>query len=226
MQQFVYIILKGIKVVIVHSQSHKHLSIDQNPFDCTETGDPRAVCYIQAMGLLLVSFASGNIGFLSLPQNQFNLADIHTSFQFEIISLIGGRGTHLCSLGVKGYFLCMEVVTVDESTNDLWCGCNNNTIVILPLSSLSVERTPVISQTIRNVSGSVNTSCKVLQLKMVDTRNLQVVCALLDIGMIVCYDVVIKDCLRRIPAPTGKQTILYKRVFYYNKMHSYMTVIL
>ena len=215
-----YIILKGVKVVVVHSHTHEHLSIDQNPFNSTVTGGPYAVCFIQNMGLLLVAFTSGSIGVLSLPQNQFNSADIQTSFQYEILSSIGGKGAHLCSLDVKGYFLCMEAVTVDASTNELWCGCNNNTIVILSLPSLSVGSTPVISQTIRNVSGSVNTSCKVLQLEMVDTHNLHTVCALLDVGIIVCYDAVVKDCLRRIQTPTGKQIILHKKVAIFILLYS------
>ena len=198
-----YIILKGVKIVIVHSQTHEQLSV-QNPFGSNVSGDPHAVCCIQEKDLLLVAFSSGDIGILALSQNQFNLTALHSAFEYEIISSIGRKGTHLFSLGVEGHFLCMEVVTVDESTNDLWCGCNNNTIVVMSLSSLSVERTPVISQTIRNVSGSAHISCKILQLKIVDTLNLQLVCALLDVGVVVCYDAVLKDCLKRIPTSTGK----------------------
>ena len=198
--------LKGIKIVIVHSQSHEHLSTDQNPFNSssTVTGDPCAVCCIEEMNLIFVAFTSGDIGILSLPENQFNLTALQSSFEYEIISSIGRRGTYLCSLGVESHFLCMEVVATDESTNELWCGCNNNTIVILSLQSLSVERIPVVSQTIRNVSGSPHISCKILQLKMVNTLNLQLVCVLLDGGIIVCYDATLKDCLKRIPTSTGK----------------------
>ena len=77
-------------------------------------------------------------------------------------------------------------------------------IVILLLKSLSIVKTPKITQTIRDVSGSAHVSYKVVQLKMVDTLNLQLVCALLDVGVVVCYDAGLKDCLKRIPCSTHR----------------------
>ena len=192
--------------MIVHSQTHEQLTVDQNPFN-TVAGNPCAICCIPDVNLLFVAFTSGDIGIVSLPENQFNLTELNSSFEYEIISSIGKRGTHLCSLGIEGHFLCMEVVTIDENTNDIWCGCNDNTIVILSLQSLSVVKTPKVAQTIRNISGSAHISCKVLQLKMINTLNLQLVCALLDVGVVVCYDAGLKDCLKRIPAPTGMQPV-------------------
>ena len=189
--------------MIVHSQTHEQLTMDHNPFNNTVTGDPCAVCCIQDMNLLFVAFTSGDIGILSLPQNQFNLTELNSSFEYEIISSIEKRGTHLCSLGIEGSFLCMETVSTEENSTEIWCGCNNNTIVILSLQSPSVERTPKVTQTITNVSGSAHISCKVLQLKMVNTLNLQLVCALLDVGAVVCYDASLNDCLQRVPAATG-----------------------
>ena len=214
MQQFVYIILEGVTIVIVHSQTHEQLTMDRNPFN-TVAGSPCATCCIQDMNLLLVAFSSGNIGILSLPENQFNLTELNSSFEYEIISSIGKRGSDLYSLGIEGHFVCMEVVTVDENTNDMWCGCNDNTIVILSLQSLSVVKTPKVAQTIRNVSGSAHVSCKVLQLKTVNTLNLQLVCTLLDVGVVVCYDAGLKDCLKRIPSPTGKHACnLYTSILF------------
>ena len=192
------IVVEGVNIAIVHSQTFEQLTIDHNPFNSTVTGDPCAVYCIQEMSLLLVAFTGGDIGVLSLPQNQFNF------HSYEIISSVGGRDIKLCSLGIEGHFISMEMVTIDESTNkELWCGCENNTIVILLLSSLSVEKTPAVSQTIRNVSGAAHIPCKVLQLKVVNTFNIQLVCALLDTGTVVCYDTALKDCLKRIPTSTG-----------------------
>lgn len=192
MQHCVYIILEGVKIALVHSQTYEQLIVDQNPFNTTVTGNPSAICCIQEMSLLLVAFTSGDIGTFSLQQSQFD---------FHSVTSIGSRGTHLYSLGIEGHFVCMEVMSMDESTNELWCGCNNNTIVIL--KSLSVEKSPVVSQTIKNISGPALTSCSVLQLRMVNVLNLQLVCALLDIGIVVCYDAALKDCLKRIQTSTG-----------------------
>lgn len=207
MQKFVFIILEGVKIAIVHSQTFEQLTVDQNPFNSTVTGNPSAFCCIQEMSLLLVAFTSGNIGVLSLPQNQYN---IYSSFQFEILYSADNKSTYLHSsvhpLDIKGYFVCMEEVTIDESTNELWCGCNNNTIVILEsLKSLA----PFVSYTIKNVSGSTHIPCKVLQLKMVNTLNLQFVCALLDVdvGIVVWYDAVSKNQIKKIALSTGKHVI-------------------
>ena len=200
--------MEGVKIVIVHSQTLEQLSVDENPFNTAVTGNPCSICCIQELNLLIIAFTSGDIGILLLPQNKFNLMESRSSFVYEVIFSTGRRNTHLYSLGVKGHFLCMEAVTIDENTNELWCGCNDNTIVILSLESLSAEKAPVISQTIRNVSGSAHISCKVLQLKMIETLNLQLVCALLDVGIVVCYDVALKDCLKKIPASTGKHYVL------------------
>ena len=197
-----YIVLEGVKIVTVHSQTHERLTMDCNLFN-TMTGNPCATCCIQDMNLLLVAFTRGNIGILRpFPQNQFSSMEISSSFQYGIISSIERKcpQAQLCCLGIKGHFLCMEVITTDESTNDIWCGCNNNTIVVL---SLTAEKTLVVSQTIKNASGSAKMSCKVLQLKMVKTLDLQLVCGLLDNGSIVCYDAGSKDCLNRISAYTG-----------------------
>ena len=193
--------------MIVHALTHKQLTVYQNPFN-TVAGNPCASCCIQDMNLLLVAFTSGDVGVLSLPENQFNLTELNSSFEYEILASIGKRDTHLCSFGIEGHFLSMEVVIVDENTSDIWCGCDNNTIVILSLKSLSVVKTLKIIQTFKNVSGSAHVSCKVLQLKMVNTLNIQIVCALLDVGVVVCYDADLKDCLKRIPTPTGKHTQL------------------
>ena len=193
-----YIILKGIKIVMVHSQTHKELKVNHYPFDSTVTGDPSAICCIQEKSLLLVAFSCGDIGILSLSQNQFNLTALRLAFEYDSIEK---KSTQSYSRGVEGHVLCMEVVTVDKSTKDLWCGCNNNTIVILFLQSLSVEGTPMMSHTIYNVCGSAYTSCKVLQLKMINT---QLVVALLDVGIVVCYNAVFKKCLKSISTSTGK----------------------
>ena len=200
MQQFVYIILEGVKVVIMHSQTHEQFTMDHNPLNIV-AGNPCATCCIQDMNLLLVAFSSGDIGILSLPQNQFSSMEISSAIRYGSIER---KYAQLCYLGVKGYFLCMEVITVDESTNDIWCGCNNNTIVVL---SLTAEKTLVVSQTIKNVSGSAEMPCKVQQLKTVKMLNIQLVCCLLDNGSIVCYDAGSKECLKRISACTGKLII-------------------
>ena len=198
--------------MIVHALTHEQLTVYQNLFN-TVAGNPCATCCIQDMNLLFVAFTSGDVGVLSLPENKFNLTELNSSFEYEIISSIGKRDIQLCSLGIKGHFLSMEVVAVDENINDIWCGCDNNTIVVLSLKSLSVVKTPKITQTIRDVSGSAHVSCKVLQLKMVNTLNLQLVCALLDVGVVVCYDAGLKDCLKRIPAPTGKYATCIQVVY-------------
>ena len=112
------------------------------------------------------------------------------------------RSAHFRSLGVEGHFTCMEVVTIDESKTELWCGCDNNTIITLSLKSVLMKTTPKDHQTIKNVSGSAHG--RVLQLKMVKCLNLQLVYTLLDTGTVVCYDAVLKDCLKRIPTSTGK----------------------
>ena len=203
-----YLVLEGTKVVTVNSQIHEQLNVDHNPFNNTSTVNPCAVCCVQDMNLLLVALTSGDIGIVSFPHNQFDSLEIDSSFEYAIISSIGRRSTRLCSLGIESHILCMEMVTIDENNIDIWCGCSNNTIAVLSLQSLSTEETPKITQIIRNVSGSAHVSCKVLQLKTVNLLNLQLVCALLDIGVVVCYDTGLKDCLKRMPAPTGKHAVM------------------
>ena len=196
MQQFVYIILEGATIVIVHALTHEQLAIDRNPLNIAAR-NPCAICCCQDMKLLLVAFTSGVIRTLSCSQNQGSMET--SSFRYEIISAIERK-----------WFLCMEVITIDENTNEIWCGCNNNAIVIL---SLMAEKTPAISQTIKNISGSDKMSCKVLQLKIFRILDLhdQLVCGLLDNGSIVCYNAGSKVCLKRISADsayTGKHTNL------------------
>ena len=187
--------------MIVHALTHEQLAIDHNPFNIAAR-NPCAICCIQHMNLLLVAFTSGVIRTLSCSRNQFGSMEISSSFQYEIISAIER----------KCIFLCMEVITI-ENTNEIWCGCNNNAIVIL---SLMAEKTPAVSQTIKNISGSDKMSCKVLQLKIFGTLDLQLACGLLDNGSIVCYNAGSKVCLKRISdsAYTGKHTIYIATILY------------
>lgn len=192
MQQFVYIILQGIKIAVVNSQTFKQ---DRNPFNSTVTGSSTAICCIQDPNLIVLAFSSGEIEILSHSQNQLNLT-----------TNLGKRTCPVC-FEMKVYFLCMEVV---KNTKELWCGCNNNSIVVLHLNSLIAGDSLIVSQTFENVSGLVDTSCKVLQLKMVDKPNSVLVCALLEYGTVTCYDAVSKTFFKRVSiTPTGSLHTLY-----------------
>ena len=190
--------------MMVHSQTYVKLNVDQNTFSDITTRNPCGVCYIQNMNRLLVAFTNGDIGIVSVPENQFNLMAVESSFQYGIISSTERRQAQMFHLGVKSHFICMEVVAIDESANDIWCGSHNNTIVILSLSAAQLA--PVVSQTIKQVSGSVHVPCEVVQLKMIKTLHRELVCGLLNIGNIVCYDAGSKVLLKRVSAYRGKHT--------------------
>ena len=198
----VYVIQEGMIIDVVHSQSYTHLQTIENPFTDVPTGDlsPCNVSYIHTLNILLVLFTNGYIGTLSLPGDSFDFTELTSEFQYQVISSVGRKGTQLYSVGTDHHFLSMEIVVSNDSENDchVWCGCDNS-IIIISLKSLVAEGS-LVSHTISNISDK---SCKVVQLNSVNTFHLQLVCVLLDIGCIVCYDADTRDCLSHIPASTG-----------------------
>lgn len=203
----VYIIQEGMTIDIVHAQSYVHLQSIESPFTGGAShGDliPCEVSYIQSLNILLVLFKNGHIGTLSLPSNSLELTEVTSGFQYQVISCITKKDVKLLLLGIDRHFLCMELVTSNDKDNEkceVWCGCDNSSIIITSLKSLVGEES-LQSHTISNIADS---ACKVIQLKTVSTFYLQVVCALLDIGNIYCYDADTRDCLTCIPASTGNQ---------------------
>lgn len=198
----VYVIQEGMIIDVVHSQSYSHLQTIENPFTDVPAGDlsPCSVSYIQTLNILLVLFINGHIGTLSLPGDSFDFTELTSEFQYQVISSVGRKGAQLYSVGVDRHFLSMEIVASNDSDNDchVWCGCDNS-IIIISLKSL-VAKGNLVSHTISNISDK---SCKVVQLKSVNAFHLQLVCVLLDIGCIVCYDADTRDCLSHIPVSTG-----------------------
>jgi len=203
----VYVILEGLKVATIHCQTFEQLDMTDNPFNTTITEDLCSVCYVEKLHALLMVFAGGSIGVFPLPHsNGFNLTELTSQFQYRVISSIGKKGAHMHYLNVNCHFLCMEQVTVNGDTDKLWFGCDNDTIITLPLKVLVTEATPEIWSPIRNISG--NSDCKVIQLKSVEVFKRQLVYALLDVGVVMCYDVSVAvqdwQCLKQIPIPTGE----------------------
>lgn len=195
----------------IHSQTFEQLDMVDNPFSTAITSDLCAACYIDKLHVLLVAFKCGNIGILRLPHNGFNLTELTSQFQYEVISSIGKKCAQVHHLNIDCHFICMEQVVVNGDTDELWFGCDNDTIVTLPLEVLMTESTPEVHSPIRNVSGNSNCPCKVVQLKSVEMFRRQLVYALLDVGMVVCYDVSVAvqnwQCLKQIPIPKGIVTI-------------------
>jgi len=176
-----------------------------NPFNTTITEDLCSVCYIEKLHVLLMAFADGSIGVFPLSHsNGFNLTELTSQFQYEVISSIGA---YIHRLNIDCHFICMEQVAINGDTDELWFGCDNGTIATLPLQVLVTEATPEVRLLIRNVSGNSNCPCKVIQLKSVEVFKRQLVYALLDVGVVVCYDVSVAvlnwQCLKQIPIPIG-----------------------
>jgi len=178
-----------------------------NPFNTANTEDLCSVCYVEKLHVLLMAIADGSIGVFPLPHNGFNLTELTSQFQYEVISSIGKKGAYIHHLNVDCHFICMEHITINGDTDELWFGCDNDTIITMPLQVLVTEVTPEVRSPIRNVSGNHYCPCKVIQLKSVEVFKRQLVYALLDVGVVVCYDVSVAvqnwQCLKQIPIPIG-----------------------